>query len=370
MKLKVLHLISSTGFFGAENVVVTLALEQARLGLDARVGVFRNSSNPYTEVAEAAEREGVKSVVFDCSGKFDAGAVMRIRAYIKEEGIGLVHSHGYKSNFYALLAAKLAGVKAAATCHNWTKTSGKMIGYMFLDRFLLRRFDIVSAVSEQLRSEVLKSGVPAGKVKYIPNGIDTVKFAPTGARGKVRSGLGIQEDAAVIGSLGRMSVEKGYGELIEALPSILEEVPGAVLLLAGEGPDRPQFEAAAAAAGVSGKVIFAGMSKDASGLLEAMDVFILPSRNEGMPLALLEAMAAGKPVIATGIGAIPAVITSGSNGILIAGQHPGDIAGAVKSLLKDRGAAARMAAAGRETVKGRFSAREMAEQFISLYGAE
>lgn len=370
MKLKVLHLISSTGFFGAENVVVTLAREQARLGLDARVGVFRNSSNPYTEVAEFVSREGVKSVIFDCSGKFDPGAVMRIRTYIKEEGIGLVHSHGYKSNFYALLAARLAGAKAAATCHNWTKTSGKMIGYMFLDRFLLRRFDIVSTVSEQLKSEVLRNGVRAGRVRYIPNGIDTGKFEPTGARGKIRSGLGIPEDALVIGSLGRMSEEKGYGELIEALPSILEEFPGAVLLLAGAGPDRPQFEAAAAAAGVSGKVIFAGMRKDAPGLLEAMDVFILPSRNEGMPMALLEAMAAGRPVIATGIGAIPDVINSGKNGLLIDGQEPGLIAGAVKSLLKDKDSADRMAAAGLETVVRRFSARGMAEQFISLYGAE
>ena len=167
--MRVLHLISSGGFFGAERVVVTLAREQIKQGLGAYVGVFKNYNNPHLELAQNAHKCNLPVEIFDCKGRFDIKTILSIRYFLRENKIDIIHSHGYKSNFYGLLAALNMNIKRITTCHNWLGTSRKMRFYKWLDKTLLNKFDNVVVVSDVLKKEVLKSEICEEKVKVIYN---------------------------------------------------------------------------------------------------------------------------------------------------------------------------------------------------------
>src|SRR5580700_12078966 len=145
--MKILQLISSGGFYGAESVLLNLSVELQRSGHTCIVGVFENSRNANTEVGARAEIAGLAVRRIPCRSRLDWQTVREIQKIIEEDGIDLVHAHGYKADFYALLAARLAEVPVTATCHNWLGESRSMRSYARLDRYLLRFFDGVAAVS-------------------------------------------------------------------------------------------------------------------------------------------------------------------------------------------------------------------------------
>jgi len=148
--MKILQLISSGGFYGAESVLLNLSVELQRSGHTCMVGVFENAKNANTEVGARAEIAGLAVRRIPCRSRFDWQTVRQIQKIIEEDGIDLVHAHGYKADFYALLAARLAEVPVTATCHNWLGKSRSMRAYARLDRYLLRFFDGVAAVSRSV----------------------------------------------------------------------------------------------------------------------------------------------------------------------------------------------------------------------------
>ena len=364
---RVLQLISSKGLFGAENVVLQLAKESVPLGVKAFVGVFRNLHSPHTEIAEAAERMKIETKVFSCRGRLDLRTVKEIRQFIQVNNINILHSHGYKANIYGLLASLFTGVRRIATCHTWLGTSVRMRAYQLLDKIFLRSFHKLIAVSDTLKDEIVRSGIPDHKVTVCNNGVGIDDVGPMRPKCEIRKELGIQVRQQVVGTVGRLSREKGHLFLLRAARRVLSAEPNVRFLIVGDGPERESLRAACVALGLQDSVTFTGLRKDIPDLLSVMDVFVLPSFVEGTPMALLEAMAAKRPVVATKVGAVLTVLSDDHVGLLVEPGNVEQLSRSILALLRDREKAALLARNAYARVKSEFTARKMAERYASLY---
>jgi glycosyltransferase involved in cell wall biosynthesis len=360
----ILSLISSEGYYGVENMLVTLAQQLKQQRCRVIVGVFCNSRYPHTEVADHARQHGLEVEIIDCNGRWDFSVVGKLRAVMTKYGVDVVHPHGYKADLYALAAASGKRAALLATSHNWPSKKLSMRAYAVLDRMALRQFDKVVVVSEVVAGLLRKAGVKKENVEFIPNGVDLNRF--TNAVPKLRTELGLG-NAPVVGFVGRLVPDKGGALLIRAAKEVLAAFPTAKFVLAGGGPALNEWKALAGELGIEDRVIFAGAREDVPEVYASFDVAVLPSLVEALPMCLLEAMASAKPVIATNVGAIPRVVVHEQTGLLL---EPGDVnalAAGIKQLLSDRELANKLASNGREHVARNFSASAMAAAYIEKY---
>ncbi len=364
--MKILHLISSSGFLGAESVVLELAKESVAAGHCATIGAFENTRNPHLELAEAATSLGLKVDIFPCRGRFDLRTIASIRNLVRKENPDIIHSHGYKSNFYALSAARNK-VPWVVTNHLWKRTTFNLKLYAYLDSFLIKYSRKIVAVSDEIATEMLKTGIPREKILVVDNGIDLKRFSKGKDNNGLKSSFGFDRNSKIIGTVASLTEEKGHIYLLEAAKSIVLSFPDTRFLIVGDGRCRRALEDRVSELGLAGKVIFAGSRKDVAEILSILDIFVLPSLKEGLPMALLEAMAARVPVVATNVGAIPTVIEDGDTGILIPPKELGVLADAVIRILSDNKRAYEMAERGFEKVRDNFSSQKMASKYFAIY---
>jgi len=369
MRKKVLQLRSSIGFFGAENVIMEVAKAITGSPYEPIIGVLESSHNPHTELAAVAKKYGVASKVFPCDGRFSIKATAAVRQYILENDIAVVHAHGYKADFYALFATLNTGVKRVATIHPWLieterATSAKV--YLAFDKAMLRSFHSIVAISEELRDQVVCQGMKPARVVTIENGIDLQRFAAKQNVGLARQKFGIPAGARVIGAVGRLSEEKGHAVLLAAAKSLVVKFPDLCFMLVGDGPERKKLTQEVVSLGLQKNVIFTGVRSDIPKALAAMDIFVLPSLTEGLPMALLEAMAAKKAIVATAVGSIPRVIRNHENGVTVPPNDTPALSEALAALLNNRKNALRFADYAFKEVQS-FSAETMGQKYIKLY---
>lgn len=369
MTKKVLQLRSSIGFFGAENVILEVAKSIAGSPYEPIIGVLENSHNPHTELATVAAKNGVISKVFLCDGRFSLQTAASVRQYMVENDIDIVHAHGYKADFYALFATLNTGSKRVATIHPWLIESNRASSakfYMAFDKALLRSFHSIVAISDEMREQVVRDGMKPARVVTIENGIDLQRFAKAGNSAEARKRFNIPSSARVIGAVGRLSEEKGHAVLLAAAKSLITEFPDLCFLLVGDGPEREKLTQQAAALGLQKNIIFAGVCSDIPQALAAMDIFVLPSLTEGLPMALLEAMAAKRTIVATAVGSIPRVIRHQENGLTIPPNQVPVLTAALASLLKNETNAQDLAKNAFKDAQV-FSAETMGKKYVALY---
>jgi glycosyltransferase involved in cell wall biosynthesis len=248
--------------------------------------------------------------------------------------------------------------------------------YAALDKSFLNRFDRVIAVSDTVKQQILNCNISAKKVLAIYNGIDIHRFKNQEKWDSLRKEVGIHKNSKVIGTVGRLSAEKGHINLVKTAEKLLQECAEVVFLIVGDGPLRQNLEADSCQLAEkihvksgNGKppFIFAGVRRNMQDVYALMDVFVLPSLTEGLPMALLEAMAAKKPVVATRVGAVPRVIADGRSGLLVPAGDVDALAEAIIRLMKDPQEAGRLAQRGHERVKKDFSSQTMTQRYIEVY---
>ena len=374
--MQVLHLISSSGFYGADNVLIELSKKLRQTAFSPVIGVFKNIHNPHLEVAEEAKRYNLPLQIFSCNGRLDPRTILLIRRFVEEQKINLIHTHGYKSNFYTLAAALGKKVPMITTCHNWLGDDIKMRLYARLDKFFLNQFDRIIAVSDAVKQEILNHSISPEKVVTIYNGIDIERFNNRVKENNIRREFGIGEDCKVIGTVGRLSEEKGHVYLLKAAEKVLQKYPKVVFLIVGDGPLRKYLEENSSQivdklysqkACPKNPFIFTGVRSDISTIYALMDIFVLPSLTEGLPMVLLEAMASQKPVIATDVGAVPKVFEHGRSGLLIEPGNVNSLAMAIMELLANPQKAQKMAKHARQKVEQEFSSDIMTEKYLDVY---
>jgi glycosyltransferase involved in cell wall biosynthesis len=360
--VKVLQLISSSGYYGAENMLLNLCSSQQKARCQNSLMIFYNVHAPNVEFYERARRRGLSVRMVHCQGRADWRAVRQIEECIQEDGIQLVHTHGYKADLYGYVAARRSGKPIVATGHNWLGGTAALGIYNHLDRMALKRFQGLAAVSDSVAQRLLASGVPARKIRTIANGIDVQTFE----RAHPSPVLNF-DGSKVVGMVARLDLQKGFEYLLRAASELRGDFPGLKVVIVGEGPDRREIEGMIQRFGLQSNVILAGQHSDMPGIYAAMDVFVLPSLNEGLPMTILEAMAASRPVIATRVGAIPRVIQDGETGLLV---DPGDTDGlrnALARLLADSDLCSRLGAAGHDWVSRNYTSEAMALKYRQMY---
>jgi len=354
--------------FGKENVILTLAREMQFSEFLPIVGVLRNSQAPHTELVEKANKNKISNVVFPCRGKLDIRTVLSIRKFIRDNNIKIIHSHDYKSNFYTLLVYLLTQVHSITTCHNWIIANKKLKLYFRFDLFLLDYFDHIVIVSTHLRNILLDRGIVPGKITTIYNGICVNGYHYKKEKSnRLRAELNIPAGSQIVGAVGRLSSEKGFHLLIMAAKEILREFPQTFFIFIGDGPERERLMGLSGSLGINCNVRFMGIRDDIEDIYPLMDIFVLPSFTEGLPISLLEAMASKRPVIATKVGSIPCVIDHGNEGFLV---DPGNIEELIKSLtylLSHKKLAEIMGERGYQKVISDFTSKSMAQKYFSVY---
>lgn len=362
----VLHLISSEGLFGAEMVSLVLAKELERSGLRPVIGVIENTYNPHTELMAEAIARGLRSVSFPCRWQFDWSTVSLIREFVKREGVDLIHCHGYKSNLFAILGTS-GDLPKVTTNHNWLTNEWRLKLYCLLDSLWIRRFDRIIAVSDQIRSAMIGKGIPAGKISVIDNGVEIVRFSQRTVSDHLKDKIGIKRDDFVIGTVGNLNWEKGHAYLIDAANQILRVCDKAKFLIIGDGELRAELEQKVVELGLQRQFVFTGIRRDIPALLRVMNIFVLSSVREGLPMVLLEAMAAGKAIVSSKVGAIPKVLEDRVDGMLVEPMNSEALGASVIELMMTDGLIDTMGERARKKVAEHYSSRSMADKYIRIY---
>ena len=365
--IRVLHVLATLLPGGSEISVLRLisALDPARY--QVRVAWLRGEPVLQDDFRAA----GAAVVPMRMRAKLDPACLLRLMRYVARERIDVVHTHMDVADFYGALAGRLGGARCVVTTKHApdefrTRRTWKRYPFIALERLACAMEDAVIVVSESLASFLEEAErLPRRKMVVIGHGIDGTSRA--GPRPHARPAPGLPAFEPLLGAVGRLSPEKGQAVLLRALPAILAAFPRAGLVIAGEGGSRRELETEARRLGIADRAVFLGFRRDVPALLGAIDLFVQPSIYEGFGISLLEAMAAGLPVVASRVGGIPEVVQDGATGVLVPPQDPGALAAAVVRLLRDRDEARRLGEAAARRVRDRHSLQAVAAQVDALY---
>lgn len=361
-RLNVVQLIDVTGGGGAEKVLVDLALNLDRSRYNVSVCATRQARN-YQPLLDSA---GVRTMVLDRRSRWETYKMAEVVRMLRRERVHVLHTHLFGSNTWGRLLGRLARVPVIIAHEHWSSRGRNEI---WMDRLMYRLSDRILVTSEASKQIVMnREHIPARYLSVVYNGVDISKFAARDDRAAVREELGVPADAVLIGAVGRLTADKGGQDvLIRAVGEVRKTCPQVRLVMVGDGPLRPGLEQLTAQLGLGETVNFAGLRSDVPRLLGALDVFVLPSEREALPVAVLEAMAAGLPVVATRVGGLPEVVEDGETGFLV---PPGDVAAmqaVLEKLAGDPALAARLGASGQAHVQAHFTVQQMVHQVERLY---
>ena len=362
--MKVLLLISSAGHYGAENMLLALAGGLRKRGCEPVVGAFHNTHRANLEIVEQASALGHATAVFRCRGRVDLQTIRDIAQSIRSERFDVIHTHGYKANMYGYLAAKRTGAPVLATCHSWQSDTLPLYAYSVLDSSFLCRFPKVVAVSEDVRKILLTVGVPSNRVAVIPNGI---KLSPFEVARPSLNGEVPRQGGLVVGMVARLAPGKGGNYFLEAAREVLKSHPGTSFVFVGEGRERPRLEQMAREFGVEKNVAFIGQRQDMPGVYASLDILVLPSLSEAMPMCLLEGLSARKAVVATRVGDVPKLILARQTGLLVEPRDTAGLRDAIAELITDSDLRTRLGTSGHDLVETHFSVDKMTSNYLSVY---
>lgn len=373
-RLKIAQVVTRMDVGGVPDHVMTLA---RGLAPDHDVTVVCNGIDPGHAAALGAAGVGVAHIDFRrlLHPIRDVGAFLRLLNLLRTQRFDVVHTHMSKAALVGGVAGRAARAPAIVnTAHNlgFLAVPQKALRALFwvYDRLLFAATaHRIVTVSDRVREGAVKGGIaPAGKVVAIHNGVLGARFEISAPEARARRvALGVADGAPLVLAVARLVWFKGLDALVEATPALLARHPEARVVIVGGGPLREKLEAQARALGVERAVIFTGERSDVPELLAAADIFVLPSVSEGLPISILEAMTAGKPVVATSVGGIPELIVDGETGLLTPARDAGSLAEALIRLAGDPELRARMGAAGKARAQIEFSPGRMVERTAALY---
>ncbi len=367
-KIKILHVIDSLGIGGMERIVIDVAN-----GLDSTR--FEQVVCCISRRGEAADqlRDGVRCFDLGKGDKADRLMPLKLAGVIRRERPDIIHSQSWSGVDTALAKLLMPGVKLVHSEHGRSYSDLRRQSLMrrMARRGLYHVADSVFAISSEVREFYCgQTGFSAERMQIIPNGIDTRRIDEADAKG-IRAEFGIAPDDFVFGTVARLDLTKDTMMLARAFAAIAlpRQNPKLKLLIVGDGEQRARLEEFVAMLGLNRIVIFAGMRRDVPRLLRAMDVFALSSVSEGLPLTVLEAMAARLPVVATNVGALPELVEEGRTGFLVPIRHAAAMSDKFEAFLANRRLANILGEAARQKVVREFTMERMLRNYGEMYEA-
>jgi glycosyltransferase involved in cell wall biosynthesis len=363
-RLRVLQFLATMPVGGAEDLVAAIVR-----GLDpTRFAVTVATLGSPGQVGRELQGQGyeVVSLGLDIKRTSTGRVVAAVRGLLKAGRPDILHSHLYHPNFYGRLGALGLGLPGvvAAVHNSYTRVKFHRRVWNFL---LGWATDRVLVGSPRVWQDVRRyDGVPASRLLLMPYGIPLAELETSLSREEARERLGVAGDL-VIGAVGRLEAQKGHTHLLAALPGLRREIPALTVLLVGEGRRQEDLQRQVRALNLEGTVGFLGTRRDLPEIFRALDLFVHPSLWEGLPLALLKAMGAGLPVVATRVSGSQEVIVDGVNGCLVAPGDPEALARAILALYRRPEARRRLGDAARRTVAEQYSLAAMLTRLEELY---
>lgn len=364
MAIRLAQLITELDPGGAERVVYELAT-----GLDPKrfLQVVVSLKPADGQIAEELAGSGVRVLSVGMRTKLDFFALWRLERILKEEAVQMLHTHLFHADILGRLAAAKAGVRAViSTAH---VVEGRFRPWRhWVERATSHLVDAEVCVSEAVRRYMLEHGcMPVEKLRVIWNGVDPARFAGPFDRASIRRSLGIRGDEPLLLSVGRLRRQKGHDIALRAFAIISGRMPSARLLVAGDGPERKRLERLVRRLGLEGRACFIGQRRDVPELLAAADCVLMPSRYEGFGLAVAEAMAAGRPVVASRVDSLMELIEDGVSGLLVEPEDPQALAEGALKVLGSSSLAQSLGARGKARVVERFTLQAMLKAHEELY---
>jgi glycosyltransferase involved in cell wall biosynthesis len=364
-KIRIVHVIPSIGLGGgAETFICQLFrhIDHTRFELSL---VYWNTPD---DLVPFIRSTGAQTRRVKLGRVVSVGSVTKLVDVFRELKADIVHTHFIDADLLGFAASRFLGVPMLAQVHSLAFATGwrQCWRYRLMSVGIERFVCVSNAVRERVRKNI---GLLECKMSVIHHGVDCNAFMKkenTLRRKEILGSLGWTEGAFVIGDVSRMIPQKGHRMLLRAFSRLLPLYPDARLLLVGDGPERFACEGLASSLGIREQVAFLGNQADVALWLSVMDIFVFPTMNEGFGINVLEAMAAGKPVISTRDSAIPEIITDGENGLLVESADEEGLMRAMTRLIKDRELCVRLALAGRARVDD-FSVEKMAAGYSELY---
>jgi glycosyltransferase involved in cell wall biosynthesis len=295
---------------------------------------------------------------------FDWRVISRLYRLFRERRVDLVQTHHLVSIVYGGLAARLAGAVLVHVEHEYFSLKRPRARRVL--RVLARLCHQIVTVGEEVQEFLVSEiGLPRSKVAVIRNGVDVVLYSPQ--KRVLRAALGFAPEDRLIGHVARLEAEKDQETLLLAFRTLLGTHPNARLVIVGDGSRRDDLRQVSTSLGIAERVDFLGWRNDVADILPHLDVFVLSSIHEGLPLALLEAMACARPVVATAVGEVPRVVRNGITGVTVPPGDPAALAASLAVVLERAAWAAAMGQAARLLVENTFSIDRSAQQYQALY---
>lgn len=351
--MRVVHLHRIRGISGSERHLLTLLPALAERGVEP---VFLGLDDPAGEPEPFYRELGVEAVRLACPRDLDPGLARRVRTELRRLRPDVVHTHLVHADVYGALGS--GGVPLVSTKHNDDRF--RLGAFRHVERLITRRAARVIAITEALRRFCVdRVGLPRAKLEVVHYGLDALP-PPWGDAGDVP----LPDDARVLLCVGRLAEQKGVDVAVRALARVREQVPEAVLVVLGEGPERARLEALAGEG-----VHLPGRVGDVAAWYRRAELLVHPARWEGFGLALLEAMLAAKPIVATRVSSAPEIVADDETGLLVPPDDPDAFADATLALLADPARATTMGDAGLARARAEFSVAEMADRTAAVYAA-
>jgi len=360
-QLSILHVAAPAHFGGLESVVRELSAGHMKRGHTVRVALILSPGDHPHPLAAALDALGVEALPVHVGNRDYRGERRAIRALCRQHRPDVLHTHGYRCDVVDGGAGRAEGVPTVSTCHGFIESSWRGRLHQWLQRRALRKFDAVVAVSQQIGERLLEAGVDSARMRVVPNAVTAGPGAAT--REEARKLLRLP-DKPLIGWVGRISAEKGPDVALEAFARL--EDHDACLVFVGSGRDATQLQARAQALGVSDRIIWRGAVPDAARFFRAFDAFLLSSRTEGIPMVLLEAMAANVPIVATRVGGVPEVLDSHS-AFLVESEDVDGIAAALGTALGNPELSRAKSDRARQRLAERFAIEPWLSSYESVY---
>ncbi len=362
--IRILHIIKSLGRGGAE----TLLVENLRLSQLHNVDYHYLYFLPWkNQLVPELEQYGGKVTCLPARNNLQMMTLVQdVRRYIRQHQISLVHAHLPWAGLVARLACKGSHVPLIYTEHN--KQERYHWATRLLNKWTFGMQQQVVAVSNDVKVSIFCHIGQTVPVQTVVNGIDTVKFQrQQSAALQLKEELGIDPAVPVIGTVAVFRQQKRLDRWLELFAAVHRQYPQVRGLLVGDGPLRTELQSRANALGLEKAVLFPGLQANSVRWMSAMDIFLMTSDFEGMPLALLEAMSSGCAVVSTSVGGVPEVISHGKNGLLAAAGDDQALEQCIVDLVNDPARRMQLAAAGRQTVQAHYSLTGMVDALESLY---
>jgi glycosyltransferase involved in cell wall biosynthesis len=365
-EMRIAHLLASPFYGGPERQVLGLA---QHLPSTSETLFFsfaeRGRAGDFLGRAAAA---GFEAVMLQHNWPHAVRAVREISAHLRRAGVDIVCTSGYKPDLLGWLAARRVGLPVVAIAHGWTGATRKVRWNETLDRWVMRQMDRVVCVSKAEANRVRAAGVRPEHTVVIENAVATDDVAPRNAQDRgTLEGFFPRRPRTIIVAAGRLSVEKGFDILVDAAALLAAAHPEAGFVLFGDGPLRPQLAQQIAQRKLDGQFVLGGFQTDLHRLLPQADLLVLSSHTEGMPVIVLEALAAGLPVVATAVGGVPEVIHEAEQGLLVPAGDAHRLAAAIDRLLGDDSLRQRLGEAGRQRIVEHYSCRLQAIKYQQLF---